>query len=45
MSHQGMEGWYPECEECGCGNLGKVVCIDCHKKKMEELKKEQEKNK
>lgn len=45
MSHQGMDGWYPECKECGCGNLGSdVVCGECHKKVKEELKKEQEKN-
>jgi len=43
MSHQGEEGWYPECKDCGCGNLGEVVCIDCHNKVKDKLKKEQEK--
>ena len=45
MSHQGMEGWYPECCECGCGNLGgSVVCKDCYDKcKTEILKQVQEK--
>jgi hypothetical protein len=32
MSHQGYEGWFPECIVCHCGNLGPVVCLDptCH---------------
>lgn len=32
MSHQGLEGWFPECLICGCGNLGAIVCLDptCH---------------
>ena len=32
MSHQGFEGWFPECLVCGCGNVGPVVCLDptCH---------------
>jgi len=32
MSHQGQDGWYPECKICEAGNLGsKVVCKDCYK--------------
>jgi hypothetical protein len=27
MSHQGYEGWFPECLICGMGNLDGVVCI------------------
>ena len=32
MSHQGYEGWFPECIVCGMGNVGAVVCLDptCH---------------
>jgi hypothetical protein len=32
MSHQGSEGWFPECILCHCGNVGPVVCLDptCH---------------
>src|SRR5262249_14251950 len=32
MSHQGCEGWFPECLVCGSGNLGPIVCLDptCH---------------
>ena len=32
MSHQGYEGWFPECINCGFGNVGAVVCLDptCH---------------
>ena len=32
MSHQGYEGWFPECILCHCGNVGPVVCLDptCH---------------
>jgi hypothetical protein len=32
MSHQGYQGWFPECLVCGCGNVGPVVCLDptCH---------------
>jgi hypothetical protein len=32
MSHQGYEGWFPECVVCHCGNVGPVVCLDptCH---------------
>jgi hypothetical protein len=32
MSHQGYEGWFPECISCGAGNVGAVVCLDptCH---------------
>ena len=41
MSHQGEDGWYPECEICGCGNLSKVVCKDCYDKKIKELEEEQ----
>jgi len=38
MSHQGMDGWYPECEECGMGNCGKMVCLDCYNKLKAKLK-------
>ena len=34
MSNQSEDGWYPECEMCGCGNLGKVVCWDCYDKEV-----------
>lgn len=27
MSHQGYEGWFPECLICGMGNLGGIVCL------------------
>ena len=27
MSHQGHEGWFPECLVCGMGNLGGIVCV------------------
>jgi hypothetical protein len=27
MSHQGHEGWFPECLICGAGNLGGLVCL------------------
>ena len=32
MSSQYYEYWFPECVRCGCGNVGKVVCLDeaCH---------------
>ena len=32
MSHQGHEGWFPECIVCHSGNVGPVVCLDptCH---------------
>jgi hypothetical protein len=32
MSHQGIEGWFPECLICGMGNLSGIVCLDptCH---------------
>ena len=40
MSHQGEDGWYPECSECDMGNLGKVVCIDCYNKLKEKIKNE-----
>ncbi len=32
MSHQGYEGWFPECLVCGLGNVGPIVCLDpiCH---------------
>ena len=32
MSNPGEDGWFPECENCKCGNLSKVVCLDCYKK-------------
>ena len=28
MSHQGHEGWIPECIVCHCGDVGPVVCLD-----------------
>jgi hypothetical protein len=27
MSHQGLEGWFPECFICGGGNLNGVICM------------------
>jgi hypothetical protein len=32
VSHQGYEGWFPECLVCGGGNVGAVVCLNptCH---------------
>ena len=27
VSHQGLEGWFPECINRGMGNLGGVVCL------------------
>jgi hypothetical protein len=27
MSHQGYEGWFPECVVCGMGNLRGVICM------------------
>ena len=32
MSHQGDEGWFPECLVCGLGHFGPAVCLDptCH---------------
>ena len=32
MSHQGYEGWFPECIACRMRNVGAVVCLDptCH---------------
>jgi hypothetical protein len=34
MSHQGYEGWFPECLVCGYGNVGPIVCLDptCHER-------------
>jgi hypothetical protein len=34
MSHQGFEGWFPECLVCGCGNVGPILCLDptCHER-------------
>ena len=35
MSHQMEEGWYPECDGCGCGNLAAgaiTLCKECKKK-------------
>lgn len=37
MSHQGEDGWYPECKVCDCGNLGNVVCEGCYKKLLKEF--------
>jgi len=28
------DNWYPECEVCKCGNLGKVICEDCYRKSI-----------
>jgi hypothetical protein len=32
MSHQGYEGWFPECIVCHCPNVGRIVCLEpaCH---------------
>lgn len=32
MSHQGYEGWFPECLLCGLGNLDTIICLNptCH---------------
>lgn len=41
MSHQGEDGWYPECSDCGCGNLcGRtiILCEDCWKKLKKKYK-------
>lgn len=27
VSHQGYEGWFPECVVCGMGNLSGIVCL------------------
>lgn len=37
MSHYGIEGWFPECILCGCGNVGAVVCLNrqCHEQYIE----------
>jgi len=37
MSNQMEDGWYPECDDCGCGNLGKSItlCEDCLKELLE----------
>ena len=34
MSHQGQQGWFPECIVCHLGNVGPVICLDptCHEK-------------
>lgn len=32
MSNQGEDGWYPECDKCGEGNLGNVYCSECYLK-------------
>ena len=35
MSNQSEDGWYPECLNCGCGNLGSdVICEECYEKKI-----------
>src|SRR3569832_1407244 len=38
MSHQGYEGWFPECIVCGMGNLSGVICLNpgCHERFYEE---------
>ena len=45
MSNQGEDNWYPECEECGSGNIGEAYCKNCygklikaHNKIVDELK-------
>jgi len=45
MSNQMESGWYPECSECECGNLGAgaiTLCSRCKKKyiSLEWLEKE-----
>ena len=32
MSHQGYEGWFPECIVCNMGNVSGAICLDstCH---------------
>lgn len=30
MSHQGHQGWFPECLVCGMGNLGGIVCLSAN---------------
>ena len=37
MSHQGEDGWYPECKKCGAGNLGDVVCVSCYNELIEKF--------
>ena len=34
MSNQGEDGWYPECDDCGCGNLAGSItfCTECWNK-------------
>lgn len=34
MSNQSEDGWYPECDDCGDGNLGEsfTFCKDCWEK-------------
>ena len=27
VSHQGYEGWFPECLVCGLGNLSGIICL------------------
>jgi len=36
MSHQGMDGWYPECSVCNGGNIswGGVCCAGCLREKF-----------
>ena len=45
MSNQAEDDWYPECDECGCGHLGKYTtyCDSCLHKILEEARKEAEK--
>ena len=46
MSHQGEEGWYPECIVCNSGNLGsEVVCKDCYNKLKKEVQNNENKTK
>lgn len=45
MSNQGEDGWYPECKDCGCGNLGSdVFCSGCHQKEIDKAIEEERKN-
>ncbi len=50
MSTQLDEGWYPECSDCGCGNLSgsHTFCDDCLKemtiKEFLEFKREASSN-
>ena len=40
MSNQSEEGWYPECNKCGDGNLVESItfCKDCWEEFKKKLK-------